>query len=97
MSVLDVSVDEPTHQPEPGSVWKIGPHHLVVDDVMTGWATWKPLLVDGSMFVPYPGPFIAIVADAEPSLVLVQPDRYLAGHVLDKWASVRDEPVQVGS
>ena len=97
LSVLDVSVAEPTYQPETGSVWKMGPHHLVVDDVMTGWATWKPLLVEGSIFVPYPGPFVAVVADAEPSLLLVQPDKYLAGHVLDKWASVRDEPVRFGS
>lgn len=91
LAVADVSVDEPQHETATGDVWRLGErHHLVVADVMAAWPLWSPLLVDGSLFVPYPGPYAPLALKADDfRLVLVQPDTYMAGHILDKYEAVR--------
>lgn len=90
LALTDVSLAEPTHQVETGDVYRIGNHVLVVGDVMSDWPLWAPLLRSEALFVPYPGPYSALSAKAaERPLVLVQPDHYLAGHLLDKYESVR--------
>ncbi len=81
---------------ETGEVYRIGEHVLVVADVMTDWAIWAPLLEDGALFVPYPGPYSALSDKAKDRpMVLVQPDHYLAAHLLDKYAAVRGEAAVV--
>lgn len=85
LDVLNVSIAEPTHVVESGESWSVGPHALVVVDVHTGWPEYIALLVPGVVFAPYPTPMLAVVSEAP--LVMVQPDEYLAGHVLDKYAS----------
>jgi hypothetical protein len=86
----DVTMGAPVHKVEPGDCYRLaGRHHLVVGEVMTGWASWAPLLVGDAMFVPYPGPYAALTELAESrTLVLVQPEPYIAGHLLDKYAAV---------
>lgn len=93
LSVLDITTGEPRHQVVRGEVWKVGRHTLFVCDVMRGHAQWVQALLDpGVLFCPYPGPFITLTEHArDSSLVLVQPDLYLAGHILDKHASVWGE------
>jgi hypothetical protein len=82
----DVSIAEPDFIPEKGSTWLLGPHVLVVADVMTEWSLWYEHLANDRIFVPYPAPYVAITAAMQgQSLVMVQADRYLAGHVLSKW------------
>lgn len=100
LAMADVSVDEPRHEVSMGDLWLLGDrHHLAVADVMAAWPLWAPLLADGSLFVPYPGPYapLALKAD-EFALVMVQPDTYIAGHILDKYEAVRGEgsAVKVG-
>lgn len=90
LALADVSVAEPTHVVERGDIWNISHHVLVCADVMTQHDLWAPLLAPGALFIPYPGPYVALSdrADQTP-FVMVQPDTYVAGHVLDKFAAVR--------
>ena len=85
------TVGDPEHVVAWGDVYRIGAHVLVVADVMTDWWLWTPYLTDPeTLFVPYPGPYAALTVKAESRpMVLVQPDPFLAGHLLDKYAAVR--------
>ena len=93
LAVLDVSVDDPKHEVVFGQVWQVGQHVLCVVSVMRDHATWGKHLDEGCMFVPYPSPFMPVAATVPQGvrLVLVQPEPYLAGHLLDKWTSVHGE------
>lgn len=92
LELLSVTIDEPRHEVTVGEVWSLGPHKLYCTGVFTGWPVWKEALVEGVMFVPYPGPLTALTILAEDTpLVMVQPDTYIAGHVLDRYADVKGE------
>lgn len=94
LDVLDVSVAEPTHEVIFGQVWSVGPHVLVIGSVMKDHGAWSKYLEDDdTMFVPYPSPLIPAVATVPEgqTLLMVQPDTYLAGHLLDKWVSIHGE------
>jgi len=84
LELAAVAVPEPRHEVELGQVWGLGDHKLAVADLLTGWPTWVPLLRPGCVFLPYPTP-MAPHADVGKPLVLVQPHKYLAGVLLDKW------------
>jgi len=72
---------------EPG--WTAGPHHLAVVPVASGWATFGPLLTEGAYLLPYPGPYVAVTRLAlRSAAVFVQPDGYIAGHLLDQWVKL---------
>ncbi len=90
LALSDVTFGEPTTQVEPGQVWLINErHHLCCLDVMTDHALWAPYLTPDALFVPYPGPFAALTERALTTpFVMVQPDRYIAGHIIDKFVSV---------
>jgi hypothetical protein len=83
---LDVLIAEPAHETHHGDTWKLGPHVLYVGSVHRDWPAWSPHLVAGAVFAPYPTPMLAVLYQEGP-LVMVQPDTYLAGHVVDKWVS----------
>jgi hypothetical protein len=86
----DVTLGEPEHQTALGERYRLaGRHHLVVADVMEGWDAWASLLVGDLLFVPYPGPYAAVSeAATKHPLLLVQPEPYIAGHLLDKFAAI---------
>ena len=94
LDLVGVTLDEPERRPTRGEVWRCGPHYLAVADVFTGHPAWAPLLKkagEGAVFVPYPGPYVALgerVTRPGVVLVMVQPDTYLAGHLLDRYADV---------
>lgn len=88
---LDVSIDEPQHEASTGETWALGDHVLYVGSVHRDWPQWSQHLRAGTTFAPYPTPMLAVLYTDGP-LVMVQPDVYLAGHVLDKWASRHGEP-----
>jgi hypothetical protein len=90
LSLSDVSVGEPIHQVEHGQVWRLGGRHvLVVARIIQEWSLWIGYLTGDAYFCPYPGVYIALsVKASEHPLVMVQPNNYLAGHVLDKWAAI---------
>jgi hypothetical protein len=92
LAASDVTLGEPQHTVERGDVWNVGKHVLVCADVMTEHALWAPLLAEDVLFCPYPGPYVALAGRIdEVVLLLVQPDTYLAGHVVDKFAAVNGE------
>lgn len=93
LELVDITMEDPTHVVEIGDHYILGKrHHLIIDSVITGWKTWAPLLKDEALFCPYPGVFVPFSARAEKNpLVMVQPDKYIAGHILDRYAEVKGE------
>lgn len=92
----DVSVGEPRHELKKGDVWRFGHHVLTVVDVLTAWPIWAPFLVEGAIFLPYASPYAPLTekADVRP-LVCVQPNTYIAGHMLDKWTATKGSEPQL--
>jgi hypothetical protein len=93
LELIDVTIAEPKHAVAKGDHWVLaGRHHLFCASVIEGWPVWRPYLKKGCLFCPYPGPFVPFgKRAAEASLVMVQPDSYTAGHLLDHYAAVRGE------
>jgi hypothetical protein len=93
LELTQITIAEPLHQVEKGQVWKVGPHILVVAEVLTEWQSWKDFLTgDRTIFAPYPGPFVPLTVKAEEHhLVMVQPDTYIAGHILDQYEAVKGQ------
>lgn len=87
LEVLDVTLAEPAAKPMTGEVWNLGKHVLIVQGVLDGWAAWKPYLKGSdTLFCPFPNPLVPLTDRAvKYRLVLVQPDPYVAGHLLDCW------------
>lgn len=87
---LEVTIDEPRHTVEHGQVWRVGPHILICVEVVQEWSRWLPFLDDNDcLFFPYPGPLVPLTLKAdEHRFVMVQPDPYIAGHIVDHYAEV---------
>ena len=84
LSVADVTVGDPSHETHNGQVWNVGQHVLVVARVADQHDLWAQYLA-GRRFAPYPDPYFTCTDTArENDLLLVQPNTYLAGHLLDK-------------
>ncbi len=96
LEVADVTWGEPRHQPKHGQVWSVGPHLLVIAKVSAEHHLWSGFLqLEDALFCPYPEPYITTSeAAATHRLILVQPNTYLAGHLLDKHESTHpEEPI----
>ncbi len=93
LSLVDITIDQPEHEVQKGDIWFLGKQHILACvDVMTDWVAYVPFLTPGAVFVPYPGPFVPLsVKVAEVRAVMVQPDPYIAGHILDRYADVLGE------
>jgi hypothetical protein len=80
------TLGEPDVKPEPGSVWSMGHHTVVVASVHLEWARWMPMLTEGMVFAPYPSLMLPYVDKAVATpMLMVQPDPYIAGWLLTKW------------
>jgi len=94
LDLTQVTIEDPKHTVEQGDRWKVGKHILYCEDVLTGWEAWKKDL-DGAgvIFAPYPGPYVLLTvkADKATKVVLVQPDPYICGHILDRWSEIKGE------
>jgi hypothetical protein len=94
LELTEVTIEEPTSQVVPGDIWRLGERHvLLVVDVMAEWPLWKPWLEEAdTIFVPYPGPFVPLTMKAEEcKLVLVQPDAFTAGHMVDRYREIHGQ------
>ena len=96
LAKLNVTVGESQTQVSTGDVYYIGQepnrHTLVVADVVHDVRLWKPYLTEEHTFCPYPGPLVLLTLKAGTGkLLLVQPDLFIAGHVLDKYKEVYPE------
>lgn len=93
LALVNVTIAEPRHQVERHEVWQAGPHFLICADVIREWTEWVDYLSgDDVLFAPYPGPFVALSLKAKYGrLVMVQPDPYIAGHILDRYAEIHGD------
>jgi hypothetical protein len=92
--LLDVSIEEPRHQVRLGDRWSLGPHLMICVDPIAGWPEFVGQLQDreNDRLCIYPGPLVALTyAGQKFRLVLVQPDPYIAGHILDRWEDAHAE------
>lgn len=88
LATADVTFGDPTAVVSHGDVWTLGDHILVCAKLSQEWKLWKDYLTDGFRFCPYPEPYItSSLAAREGRLLLVQPDPWLAGHLVDKFAA----------
>jgi hypothetical protein len=89
LSLADVTFGEPKHQVSTHDVWQVGRHTLVIARVSEEHNLWRHRLADGVIFAPYPEPFItASTVALDHPLLLVQPNKFLAGMLLDKHESI---------
>lgn len=92
LSRMDITIKEPRTVVEHGDVWRMQRHVLVCVSVIDEWPAWNKYLVDDALFCPFPGPFVLLSEKASTHpLVLVQPDAYIAGHVLDRYVDIHGE------
>lgn len=87
LAVLNVSIAEPTIKVESGQIWRAGDHAICCLDVLTEWHVWiQELKGENDIFLPYAGPLVLLTENAKSQrLVIVQPDPYLCGLILDKF------------
>jgi ParB-like nuclease domain len=89
------TLGEPERKVERGDFWRLKgergddvEHILICLDVFTDWDRWAPYLRDHvrDVFVPYPNPLLPHSLRAVGKrLVMVHPDPYTCGHLLDRW------------
>jgi|SRR5579862_4692629 len=90
LELVNITIDDPKHKVELHDRYILSERHdLLCSSVISDWPVWLPLLSQGALFCPYPGVFVPFSQKAEKHpLVMVQPDPYIAGHILDRWAEV---------
>lgn len=97
LSLANVTIKEPDHPVSHGDVWRVGKHRLVCAQVLTEWPQWIAFLTSHEgeepiIFAPYPGPFVPISQKSKDNrFLMVQPDPYIAGHILDQYAAMFGE------
>jgi len=91
LKLIDVVIAEPKNKTEIGEHYMLSDrHHLLVMSVVLGWPKWGPLLTGKALFCPYPGVFVPFSKRADKhTLVMVQPDPYIAGHILDRYEEIK--------
>lgn len=90
LALTNVTIDPPRYDVETGDIWELGGHILICIDVLTGWPLWAGELTgEQTIFIPYAGPYAPLTIKAEQHrMVLVQPDPYIAGHILDRYEEI---------
>ena len=90
-ALADVTINyDPAFKVERGDVWDVGQHVLVCADVLTEHTAWGGFLDSCDLFVPYPGVYIPFAERAATHrLLMVQPDPFLASHLVDKYVQVK--------
>ncbi|PSK95791.1 ParB-like nuclease family protein [Haloactinopolyspora alba] len=97
LALADVTFDDPATEVHRGQVWRVGRHTLVIARLRDEHHLWADRLTDGTVFAPYPEPYLTTTTEArETPFLLVQPNLFLAGHLLDKHrAAFPDETVEL--
>jgi ParB-like nuclease domain len=93
LSLIDITIADPKTKVVLGDHFILDDrHHLLCVGVMNDWPQWTHLLIAGSIFCPYPGPFTPFgdIPNERP-LVMVQPDPYICGHILDHYIAVHGQ------
>jgi hypothetical protein len=85
---LDLALEEPKVKVSEGEHWKLGNHYLIIVSVLRDYEQWIPYLEAERIFAPYPGAHASL---AKEPLVMVQPDLYVAGHLIDVYNAVNSD------
>ncbi len=88
---LDVSIDEPRTEVNKNDKWILGDKHILIcAEVVKEWDKWvKELEGEKTLFLPFAGIYAALAKKAEEyRLVIVQPDTYIAGLIIDRYQDV---------
>lgn len=93
---LDLSVGEPEQKVHHGEKWMLGEHELFIQSVFKEHEVWAGSLKGAAVFAPYPSPMLPTLYKDGGRLVMVQPDLFVAGHIIDKWRSLGGEARRVG-
>lgn len=90
LKLIDITIADPKTEVHQGDIWQFaGKHLLYCASVITDWQKWRVALTDGALFCPYPGAFVPFGDNAAThKLVMVQPDPYICGHIIDRWKDV---------
>jgi hypothetical protein len=90
LGLAGATVSDPEYKVERGDVWRMGKRlTLVVASPHTEWDEWVGFLEGDMLLLPYPSPMAALADGAKDRDVLfVQPNKWLAGWLLTKWARV---------
>jgi len=90
LKLLDITIADPRHKVERGEVWGLGSIHvLVCASVIKDWALWAEYLTGEVWFCPHPNPMVPLSEEAlTRPMLLVQPDPYTAGHLLDRYEDI---------
>lgn len=86
LSLVNLEIAEPQYQVAHGDVIRLEEHILICADVINEWNRYIEYLTGDALFCPHPSPFITATETAlSRRLILVQPDPYIAGHLVDRW------------
>lgn len=89
LEIADVTIDEPITEVHHGELWYLGRHKLIIRRLKDEHDWWRGHLEEDTLFAPYPDPFItATYAAMNASLIMVQPNTFLAAHTVDKFKSM---------
>ena len=90
LQLLDITIAEPRHQVLRGELYRLGGIHvLACASVIKDWALWAEYLTGDVWFCPHPNPLVPLSEEAiTRPMLLVQPDPYTAGHILDRYEDI---------
>ena len=90
LELASVVVGEPSNIVHHGQHWKLGgSHDLLALSVIADSPRWRDCLYDNTLFCPYPNPLTALSMKSKTHhLLLIQPDLYIAGHILDQYQAI---------
>ena len=90
LQLLDITIAEPRHQVSRGELYRLGGIHvLACASVIKDWALWAEYLTGDVWFCPHPNPLVPLSEEAVTRpMLLVQPDPYTAGHILDRYEDI---------
>jgi hypothetical protein len=83
---LNVIIEDPKTKVKRGDRWTLGAHILICESVIKDWPKWIKFLTAGRLFCPFAGPLVMVSEQSKSTpLLLVQPDTYIAGHIIDRF------------
>lgn len=87
LELVHVTRDEPKTDVQTGYIFQMGEHILACLNPVTDWPLWMEYLEEGFLLLVYPGVLAChtLRSDAAPGTVLVQPDPYICGHIVDRY------------
>lgn len=92
LDIADVTMGEPRHKVSHGDVWRLGQHILVVRRLHDEHEFWVGYLTPHMVVAAYPEPYLTCGTLAQDRrLLLIQPNTFLAGHLIDKHTSTHPD------